>query len=342
MSRERRYTRGPVSGRSATLLKTGLVAVATVALAACGSSGSKPSSSPSAAAPSISASILMPGTPSASVGGFYAAVNSSVAHSEHLQLSLPAAGPAVFDTIPQVASGKATFSLTDAGFVLQARSQGIKVVQVFAPYNSPVCVMFHPSENIHSWSDLNGHTIAVTPGAPWWEYVKAKYKLNHVNVVNYSYSIAPFISNPNMVQQCFITNEPYVATHQHVPNETMLVSSTGFNLYDDVLFTTEAEIQNHPDVVRAVVKAVAAGWQEYWSNPGPVDTKLPSLGDQESAAQMAYENQQLAAIKTSPVGYAVPARMHQAADQMRSIGAISAATDRDWQSSFTNSFLPSS
>ncbi|MBO0729914.1 MAG: ABC transporter substrate-binding protein [Acidimicrobiaceae bacterium] len=284
----------------------------------------------------------MPGTPSASVGGFYAAVDSSVAQSEHLKLSLPSAGPAVFNTIPQVASGKATFSLTDAGFVLQARSQGIKAVQVFAPYNSPVCVMFHPSEGIHSWSDLNGHTIAVTPGAPWWEYVKAKYHLNKVNVVNYSFSIAPFISNRNMVQQCFITNEPYVATHQHVPNQTLMVASTGFNLYDDVLFTTQAEIQNHPDVVRAVVRAVAAGWQTYWSNPGPINAKLPSLGDQESAAQMTYEDQQLGAIKTTPVGFAEPARMHQAADQMRSIGAISAATDANWQASFNNSFLPSS
>jgi len=52
--------------------------------------------------------------------------------------------------------------------------------------------------------------------------------------------IAPFVSNSDMVQQCFITNEPYVATKQGVENKTMLVSSTGFDLYDDVLFTTEA------------------------------------------------------------------------------------------------------
>lgn len=284
----------------------------------------------------------MPGTPSAAVGGFYAAVDSSVAKSEHLTLSLKSAGPAVFNTIPQVASGKATFSLTDAGFVLQARSQGVKVVQVFAPYGSPVCVMFHPSENIHSWSDLNGHTIAVTPGAPWWEYVKAKYHLDNVNVVNYSFSIAPFVSNSNMVQQCFITNEPYVATHQNVPNQTMLVSSAGFDLYDDVLFTTEDEIKNHPDVVRAVVRAAADGWKDYWSNPQPVNAKLPSLGDQESADQMTYVDRKLAAIKTTPIGYAAPNRMRQAAEQMHSIKAISAATAADWKNSFTNTFLPSS
>jgi NitT/TauT family transport system substrate-binding protein len=290
----------------------------------------------------ITAEILMPGTPSASVGGFYAAVGSSVAKSEHLRLKLTNAGPGVFDTIPQIASGVAPFSLTDSGFVLTARSQGIRAIQIFAPYNSPVCVMFHPSENIHSFADLSGHTIAVTPGAPWWLWVQAKYHPTNINVVNYSYTIAPWISDANMVQQCFITNEPFVAKQQGVPVQTLLVSKSGFNLYDDVLFTTASEIAQHPDVVAAVVKAVAAGWVSYWAHPGPTNAYLRTLGDTESAAQMAYEHQVLYAIRTTPVGFAAPTRMKQAADQMYSIAAISKQIDQNWQRSFTNAYLPQS
>jgi NitT/TauT family transport system substrate-binding protein len=311
------------------------VLAATIGLAPTSAFAARP-----ARARTLSATILMPGTAGAAVGGFYTAIQE--AKRFHLKLTLKSAGPGVFDTIPQVASGEAAFSLTDSGFVLTARSQGINVVQVFAPYNSPVCVMFHPSENIHSFADLNGHTIAVTPGAPWWLWVQAHYHLTNVNVVNYSYTIAPFISNPNMVQQCFITNEPYVATHQGVPNRTLLVSKAGFNLYDDVLFTTRDEIRKHPDVVAAVVKAVTAGWTAYWKHPAPTNRLLPSYGDTESPAQMVYVDRVLKAIRTIPVGYSAPARMHQAADQMLQIKAISPAVARDWKASFTNAFLPRS
>lgn len=298
------------------------------------------SSATKANAKSITAEILMPGLPSSAVGGFYAAVNSSVAKSEHLKLRLKSAGPAVFDTIPQVAGGVAPFSLTDSGYVLTARSQGIKAVQIFAPYNSPVCVMFHPSANIKSWSDLSNKTIAVTPGAPWWLFIMAKFHPKNVNVVNYSYTIAPWISDPNMVQQCFITNEPYLATKQGVPNKTLLVSAAGFNLYDDVLFTTEAEIKNHPDVVAAVVKAVAAGWVTYWAHPSATNQALLKLGDSETLAQMAYVHKVLLKIDTSPVGFAAPSQMHLAAQQMFEIKAINKGTADSWRKSFTNAYLP--
>src|SRR5579875_1098150 len=127
-----------------------------------------------------------------------------------------------------------------------------------------------------------------------------------------------------------------------VPNRTLLVSKAGLNLYDDVLFTTRDEIRKHPDVVPAVVKAVTAGWTAYWKHPAPTNRLLPSYGDTESPAQMVYVDRVLKAIRTIPVGYSAPARMHQAADQMLQIKAISPAVARDWKASFTNAFLPKS
>ncbi len=85
-----------------------------------------------------------------------------------------------------------------------------------------------------------------------------------------------------MVQQCFITNEPYVASHEGYPNTTLLVNKSGFNDYDDVLFTTQSEIKNHPKLVSDVVHAVEAGWSNFWANPSPTDKALASTyGDTE-------------------------------------------------------------
>ncbi len=124
------------------------------------------------------AQILIPGLASTSIGGYYTGAMTSVPKKEHLKLEFPSAGPGGFDTIPQVASGQYPFSLTDAGFVYTAHDSGIPVVQVFAPYNSPVCLMSHPAEHVKSFSDLNGKDVEVTATAPYWLYIEHKYKLH--------------------------------------------------------------------------------------------------------------------------------------------------------------------
>jgi NitT/TauT family transport system substrate-binding protein len=285
------------------------------------------------------AQILIPGTASASIGGFYAAAMTSVAKKEHLKLEFPPAGPGNFDTIPQVAAGQYPFSLTDAGFIYTARDSGTPVVQVFAPYNSPVCLMSHPAEHVKTFTDLNGKDVEVTASAPYWLYLKNKYHLHPAKTINYFFSLAPWISDKNMVQQCFITNEPFVASHEGYPNTALLVNKSGFNDYDDVLFTTENEIKTHPKLVSDVVHAVLAGWQDFWANPGPTDKVLPSYGDQETRAQMAYEHKELLAIDTHPVGYAKPIKMEQSANQLYSVNVIKKSTLMNWKAAFTNSFL---
>ena len=319
--------------------RLGLIAGVAAVAVANGAVGAVPSGAASKTK-SITATILIPGTPGATVGGYIAAVTSPVAKKLHLHLKLTNAGPTTFDTIPQVASGETTFTITGTTLLFPARAQNIPVVQVFAPINSPICVMYHPTAGITSWSDLNGKTVEATPGAVWWTYVKNKYSLTKVNVVNYSGSLAEFISTKNVAQQCFITNEPYQATQQGIPNKTMLVSSTGFNLYDNTLVTTQSEIKNNSAVVSAVVKAVQAGWTSFWKNPTPVYAKLPSYGAKESQGQMVYQYKKLKPIRVTPVGFQKPTRMKLAANQEASVGAITTANAAAWKSSFTNKYLP--
>jgi NitT/TauT family transport system substrate-binding protein len=294
----------------------------------------------SGAAPEVTATLLLAGTPGATVGGYIDAPSTSVAKSEHLDLVLKAAGPAVFDTIPQVASGETDFTVTGTTLLFPARAQHIPIVQLFAAIGSPICVMSHPTQHITTWSQLSGHTIEVTPGAAWWTYVKNKYHLTNMNVVNYSGSLAEFIANKKMTQQCFITNEPYVATQQGVPNSAMLVSTTGFDPYDNVLVTTQKEISSDSTLVEDVVKAIVAGWQEFWAHPTSAYAKLPSYGTTEKIGEMKYQYSKLKGIRTTPVGYQEPSRMHLTAEQEASVKAIPESDVAGWQGSFTNKFLP--
>jgi hypothetical protein len=82
-----------------------------------------------------------------------------------------------------------------------------------------------------------------------------------------------------------------------------------------------------------------AGWKEFWAHPTSAYAKLPSYGTTEKIGEMKYQYKKLKPIRTNPVGYQVPSRMHTTAEQEASVKAIPASDVSSWKSSFTNKFL---
>ena len=71
--------------------------------------------------------------------------------------------------------------------------------------------MVRKDSPIHSFADLNGHTVAIETGSTWWEYMAKRYQLNNVHEVPAMMNVANFVADPNYVQQAFATSEPFFA-----------------------------------------------------------------------------------------------------------------------------------
>jgi NitT/TauT family transport system substrate-binding protein len=197
--------------------------------------------------------------------------------------------------------------------------------------------MYHPNSGISTIADLNGKTIAVTPGASYWLYLKKKYNITNAHEVNYTGSIASFASDSSLSQQCFYTNEPFQATEQKIPHSVFLVSETGWASYSDTLFTTTSEVSSHADVVRNLVQAFEDGWKDYLANPQPVFTYLTQQGDKETPAQMSYVQDSLKTkFNAGKLGNNDPTRMKDVATQLQSIGLLPSTFD--YTPAFTNTF----
>ena len=181
----------------------------TTSTASTATGGTATSVATTAPRPVRDVTIMLPGTPGAAAGGFFAASAPAIQSKYALNIKLPQAGQGIFNTIPQVASGAAQFSLSSSANILTGRAEKIPVVQVFAGYNYPTCFMSHPESNIKTFADLNGKTVAVTPGSAYWLFIKAKYKLDAVKEVAYSGGIGPWVADKSLVQQCVSINEPY-------------------------------------------------------------------------------------------------------------------------------------
>jgi len=225
--------------------------------------------------------------PQPEMGGFYQAQLEGLYKAEGLDVNIVPGGPFVIAD-QQVATGAAQFGMGSSDSVLVKVSQGLPLVAVSATMQQdPQAVMVHENSPIHSFADLEGHTVAVKPGSIWFQYILKRYNLRNVREIPATFSVANFLEDPNYIQQAFVTSEPYFARQGGAQVRTMLVNSTGYQPYR-VFFTSRQFLADHPEIVAKFVKASLQGWRDYLSDPTLADADISRLNPAMSPGQMRF------------------------------------------------------
>jgi NitT/TauT family transport system substrate-binding protein len=195
---------------------------------------------------------------------------------EGLDVTIEPLGP-YLSVDKQVSSGGAQFGLGTSDRILEAIADGQPVVAIAATMQrDPQGIMVRKNSPIHTFADLNGHTVAIKTGSTWWEYIERKYQLNSVHEVPAMMNVANFIADPNYVQQAFATSEPYFAQQAGVETRVLLTSDAGYNPYR-VMFVTRDFLQQHPEMAGKFVRASLRGWREYLNDPAPAHALISKL-----------------------------------------------------------------
>jgi NitT/TauT family transport system substrate-binding protein len=225
-------------------------------------------------------------------GGFYEAQLKGYYRQEGLDVTIAPGGPYVIAE-QQVSVGAAQFAMGSSDRVLEADSRGQSLVAVAATLqDDPQAIMVHADSPVHTFSDLEGRTVAVKPGSTWFEYLVARYKLKDVRETPATYSIANFLQDPNYIQQIFVTSEPYFARKAGAQVRTLLISDTGYSPYR-VFFTSRDYLSQHPDIAAKFVHASLRGWRDYIADPREVNAQLLKLNPAMSLEQMEFTCQAL-------------------------------------------------
>ncbi len=277
-------------------------------------------------------------------GGQWDAQMNGYFKAQGLQMTTRQGGPQV-SAIPLVAAGKATFGMSSADSILLARKQGIPIVAVFADFQTdPQVLIWHAGQPIKGFQNFNGHPVYVSSSTPYWQYLLRKYRLTHAQTRTYTGSLVNFVQNPRAVIQGYVTEEPYTLSHQGVRVHYELIARSGFDPYQNVMFTTEREIKQHPAVVRAFVKATQMGWENYLAHPVATDSFMKTYGPDLIPAAMLYAVRQETPLirggeaKAHGIGYMSAARWNLLASQMEGVGML--PKNFKVTGAFTDQFLP--
>ena len=279
-------------------------------------------------------------------GGFFAAVQDGLYEAKGVKVNLVPGGPTIAG-YSLLGSGKVEFAMTDSAGMLSAREEGVPLVGVFAEFQlSPQVLMFHKSNPVKSFKDLAGRQVAVTPGAPYWDYIVAKYNLkDKVQQVNYSGQQATFLNDPKLVSQGYAVAEPFTLEKAGADIGYLFVGDSGFNPYG-MIATTEDYIKKNPAIVKAVVEATQEGWKRYIANPAKYGGSLaaankdlePDFLDWSGKAVIPFIVGHGNDTKKYGLGYMSAARWTTMYKALRQLGILK--KDQDPKKAFTMKFLP--
>jgi NitT/TauT family transport system substrate-binding protein len=212
-------------------------------------------------------------------GGFYEALADGEYAKRGLKVTIVPGGPGV--NVPQmVASGAVEMGIGSNSFIvvnLAAEHVPVKAVAAFMQ-KDPQVLIAHPDVGIHSLADMKGHPILLADASvtAFWVWLKAKYGFTDDQVRKYAFSNAPFLADKRIVQEGYVTSEPYTIEKEgHIKPAVFLLADEGYPGYAGMVLAPNRLIASSPKVVRAFVEASAAGWKDYlFGNPAPGDALI--------------------------------------------------------------------
>ena len=175
--------------------------------------------------------------------------------------------------------------------------------------------------------------------------LKAKYGYTDDMIRPYTFSVAPFLADENIVQQGYLSSEPFAMEKAGVQPSVFLLADYGYPAYATTIETTDGLIEKNPDLVRRFVQASMEGWASYFKDPAPGNALIkeanPEMADEllaYSTAKMQEEGILLSGdAADGQYGIMTTAHWKGFFDDMVAAGTLPA--DLDWQKAFDLTFV---
>lgn len=204
-------------------------------------------------------------------GGFYQALAEGLYAKRGLDVQIIQGGPDV--NVPQLlAGGAADFGMGSNSFIaLNLVKSNIPIRAVMAIFQKdPQVLMSHPRRDLNSLADMKGKPVLISAATmtAFWPWLRAKYGFSDRQIRRYTHNLAPFIRDPNAIQEGYLTSEPFTVEQQAgFKPKVFLLSDYGYPGYANMVLAPQKRIDGDRKTVQAFVDATRDGWLSYLQNP---------------------------------------------------------------------------
>ncbi len=268
---------------------------------------------------------------------FYAAVERGYYRDAGLEVTIREGGPGI-DTVKELLAGRADFGVGASALVVE-RSRGAPVVALAAlMQHSPIALLASRKSGIESVHSLAGKPIAVDPHSR--DEIEAFLRASGLRpgsihlVEQTDWTLAALDEGREVAKTVYVSNEPFLIQGREHEYLLLTPRSAGIDLYGNVLFSTEAMVNDHPDIVRAFRAATLKGLAYALEHPEEVASLILDRYDSQhkSRQHLLFEAAQIRELTRPDIvepGYMNPGRWRHVVDVYAGQGKLSADFDLD-------------
>ncbi|MDQ1833229.1 ABC transporter substrate-binding protein [Massilia scottii] len=265
--------------------------------------------------------------------GYYAAQEQGFYREAGLDVTLREAERGD-DAVSAVTSGAAEYGVANSN-LLVARGRGKPVVVLASVFqHSPAVLLARAGADGQPELPPAG-TVMISPnsvellvfmkkrGAPLANYAQ----------VRHSYNVGDLASGRVAAMSAFSTDQPYLLERERTRFTMLTPRSAGIDFYGDLLFTSEAELREHPARAAAMRAATLRGWSYALAHQADiVDLIRARYPHRLSREHLLYEARGIVPLMEADMlepGYSNPERWRAIAAAYASLGLLPAGFSLD-------------
>ncbi|MBL6986876.1 MAG: EAL domain-containing protein [Methylobacter sp.] len=225
--------------------------------------------------------------------GYYAALEKGYYKKVGLDVIIHEGAPEK-EPIKEVLQGHAQYGEANSELLLE-RLRGAPLVALAAIFqHSPSVLIARKDAGIFSPDDLVGKKIMLSNQTMDADFVamfnNEGIDRSLLHVIPSSYEIDDLVNGKVDAFNSYLSNEPYFLNQQGIEFTILNPRSYGIDFYSDILFTTENELKQHPERVKAFRQASLEGWYYAMNHPKEIiDLLLNKYKVAKSRGHLEFE-----------------------------------------------------
>lgn len=270
--------------------------------------------------------------------GYYAAIEQGYYREAGLEVVIHPGSPGV-TPVNEVLTGRAHYGVANSELLLQ-RLRGQPLVALASIFQHSSSILLSRKERCATTPhDLIGRKVMLMD-----RQVDADFLVmfrnegiadSAIELLPSSYQIGDLAEGKVDAFNAYRTNEPFYLTQQGIGYCVLDPRQYGIDFYSDILFTSEEELRQNPERVRAFTAASLRGWRYAMQHPEKIITLLRQKYDvPKSVEHLRYEAETMRTLilpEVIEIGHMNPGRWEHMADTFVKVGMV---RDKRWLDGF--------
>lgn len=274
----------------------------------------------------------------AEYGGYYQALATGIYARHGLSVEIREGGPQV-NHMQLLMAGRLDFNL-GGGRAIDFVQQDLPFIAVAAIFQKePAILIAHPGVGNDSFTALKGKPIEIGADTRngWWRFLAARFGYSDSQIRPYTFNLAPFLANKNLVQQGYLGSEPFLVRQRAgFDPVVLLVADAGYSGYANIVTTSTKLAHERPDLVQRFVDASIEGWYSYlYGDPSPANRLIRKANPDMPEDLLAYGRNVMIShgivdsgdAKTLGIGAMTDKRWHEFYQSMAAVGVYQKGLD---------------